>query len=125
MRLLLDRFREAWDRRDVESAVACFAEDGAYHASICSTGEHGRANGRDEIKKLIQQMFAHDDGAISSMEDISIVPPPDFDGPWLVWWNWVYRLPDARVERGCDRIKILDDEIILKDAYRKIVGRMC
>lgn len=108
---LLSEFASAWDDRDLDRAVACFAEDAVYSASIGpEPGE--RAEGLVEIYKLIAKMFTFDKGATTQIGN-QIFSNNE------VAWTWIYTLPDGTKSLGCDFLKVKNGKIILKDAYRK------
>ena len=115
-RTLLARFRTAWEARDLDATLNCFDDSGVYDASV-DPGPGRRACGRSAVRILLSEMFDHDTGAVTDIQNEVLLQD---GGNWLGWWTWIYALPGGRIERGCDRIVIGAEGILLKDAYRKM-----
>jgi hypothetical protein len=117
IKALLDELLDAWQQRDLDRTAACFAHNGEYFASVGPLPGQ-RAKGRGEIRKLIEAMFALDGDTNATFTDLSIAGA-------TATWKWRYELAHGSVELGCDFFKFSDQRILLKDAYRKVVGSLC
>ena len=106
----LDRLAEAWAASNPDAVAAAFAPDGVYAASVGpDPGEVAR--GRAAIRALAARMFATDAGRSELVERL---PLPDG-----AFWTWRILEPDGTVTLGCDRVRVRNSHVVLKDAYRK------
>lgn len=112
-RELLDLLHAAWSARDADGVARLFSESGVYSASVQNAAK-AEARGRSEIRELVREMFAFDEGAETSI-DREIL----HDGG--AFWTWSYKMKDGTVRKGCDLLLVEDGQITLKDAYRKVV----
>ena len=110
----LKNFSAAWAGRDLEAVVNLFATEGEYAASV-GPDPGKTARGHDEIRALVKDMFAVDDGAVAE-NSIPIVFGEE------AFWTWTYHMPDGSVQSGCDFLRMRNGKIILKDAYRKVTA---
>jgi hypothetical protein len=100
----LDFYGRAWERRDVDAFVSCFADDAAYH-----WGPFGAPlRGHDEI-------HARADRAISQQSDVAfehdpLAVTPDDRG--IAWWGVTFAVPAAGIRTRIEGIFIvtLDDD---------------
>ena len=73
-------YGRAWERRDVDAFVACFAEDALYQWGPWSEP----LNGHDEIRARTEQAVAQQEGVRFGHEPLAITP----DGRGIARW-WV------------------------------------
>jgi ketosteroid isomerase-like protein len=111
----LQRFADAWGRKDLDAVMAHFAEESVF---ITSTGpEPGiRHSGRDRIREAVRAQF---EGS-GTLHDWTT------EG-WIVGdrgvLTWRFLLGDEREPwMGCDLLTFRGDHILVKDAYRKVQG---
>jgi len=76
----LDAYGRAWERRDVNAFVACFAEDAVYQWGPWSEP----LRGHDEIGAQTEQAVSRQDGVRFGHEPLAITP----DGRGIARW-WV------------------------------------
>lgn len=112
---LLERFGRAWIARDVDALLALMADDAVYAASV-GPGPGVDYHGKENIRRGLAEMFAHDAGA-----DITLEPPAFFPGGAVARWTYAFvdEGGERRLERGVDVWAFRDGRITLKDAYRK------
>jgi ketosteroid isomerase-like protein len=76
----LDVYGRAWERKDLDGFVGCFAENAAYHWGPCAEP----LRGHDEIRAHTQQAIATQDNVQFGHEPLAITP----DGRGIARW-WV------------------------------------
>ncbi len=109
----LDRLAAAWAARDPDGVAATFAPDGVYASSV-GPDPGMRAEGRAAIRALAEAMFAVDLGVSEILERIAL--------PDGAFWRWRTETSDGTVALGCDLVRVRGGLVVLKDAYRKVVG---
>lgn len=106
----LDRLQRAWAARDADAVAAAFAVDGVYAPSV---GSGAPAIGRSAIHDLATLMFANNRG---ESEVTDRIPLPDG-----AFWTWQIVQPNGAFVYGCDRVRVQNGLVVLKDAYRKLL----
>ena len=87
----LDAYGRAWERRDLDAFVACFAEDAVYHRGPWSEP----LRGHDEIRARTEQAVSRQDDVRFGHEPLAITP----DGRGLArWWVSMQVPTDATVD---------------------------
>ena len=81
----LDGYGRAWERRDVDAFVSCFAEDAAYRWGPWSDPLHGH----DEIRASTEQAVSRQAEVRFGHEPLAITP----DGRGLARWWVSMRIP--------------------------------
>ena len=112
--MLLKRFAEAWQKRDVEAVLACMTLDCVYEASVGP--EPGTTfRGTEEVRCGILKMFGYDEGSESRISNLFI------SGRHAAWeWTYVWRgNGNERVVRGCDVFEFDGSKICRKSGFRK------
>lgn len=90
---LIERFNDAWNRQDVDAAMACHTDDVVFHNH--TAGE--RAEGRDAVRAHIAGIFANWPGMVFASRTLYLR-----DG--LIVQEWTASAPHTRpVSRG-DRV---------------------
>ncbi|MET3664760.1 nuclear transport factor 2 family protein [Caulobacter sp. 1776] len=111
----LQRFIDAWGRRDPDAVAACMAPQAIYSASV---GPEPGATyvGREAIRAGVVEMFARDKGGRMQIDT------PILMGD-VALLTWTYHAPAANdascAIRGCDIFRFEEGAIVLKDAFRK------
>ena len=116
---VIDRFFKSSGAGDIETAVACFADDGQW---ITPDGEGGvgTVHTKDQIGDLMAGMNAMREKMLASGVDAKFEPPIMFDEN-LGLVRWTVENNDGKVmNRGVDLFVLSDGKIVLKDVYRKI-----
>jgi uncharacterized protein len=115
---VIERFFKSSGDGDIETAVACFADDGKW---ITPDGDGiGTVHTKDQIGDLINSMNAMREKMIASGVDGKFEPPIMFgENEGLV--RWTVESNDGKVvNRGVDLFILSDGKIVLKDVYRKV-----
>ena len=81
----LDRYGRAWERRDVDAFVACFAEDAVYHWGPWTEP----LRGHEEIRARTDQAVSMQDDVRFGHEVLALTP----DGRGLARWWVSMRIP--------------------------------
>lgn len=115
---MIERFFTSSGDGDIETAVACFADDGKW---ITPDGDGvGKVHTKDQIGELIISMNAMREKMIASGVDGKFESPIMF-GENLGLVRWTVETEDGKVvNRGVDVLVLSDGKIILKDVYRKV-----
>lgn len=117
---VLRRLVDAFNRQDVDAAVALFAEDGVWEASRGSEIWGRRFSGRDELRRgMIERFQALPDGRYS--DDTHFVR----DDRGFSEWTFTATAADGSgmSVRGCDLWTFEGDLILRKNSFWKIVER--
>ena len=86
----LDVYGRAWDNKDLDGFVGCFAEDGVYHWGPWSEPLRGHA----EIRARTEQAIAEQGEVRFGHEPLAITP----DGRGIARWWVSIRTPDDTIE---------------------------
>jgi ketosteroid isomerase-like protein len=115
---VIDRFFKTSGAGDIETAVACFADDGKW---ITPDGDGvGVVHTKDQIGDLIVSMNAMRERMIATGVDGRFEPAVMFgENEGLV--RWTVETTDGKVvNRGVDLFVLRDGKIVLKDVFRKV-----
>ena len=110
---LLDRFMDAWERHDIDAAIACMTDDCRYDEFNGVVWE-----GRDAVREGFLPQFRGDYGDIQFLEEDRFIDAEA--GRMLV--RWVCRFEwkgTIRRWRGLDILHIRDGSIAEKLTYAK------
>jgi quercetin dioxygenase-like cupin family protein len=112
----LTRFMNAWNARDVDTLMACMADDCSFHASSGPDAEGRRYDGPESVRAAYQAVFdtfpesSWTDGRHRVIGDRGVSE-----------WRFVGRDREGSAVEvdGCDRFAFDGERIRVKDSYRK------
>lgn len=113
----LEKLVKAWNDQDIDTIVATFALDGAYHEPAGPDSFGRTHNGREEIRCALERVFA-------TFPDGEIIP----DGPLVVagehahcewFFDWTAGNGEKRRVRGVDIFTFEGEQLKHKSAYLK------
>ena len=112
-------FGSAWNSRDPDLVTSFFADDGVYHASVGPDRLGKTYAGKEEIRKGVKAFFERfPDG---KFENLKVVVAGDTGS-----FEWDFVATDTNgtsvTTAGCDLLGFRGDEVILKNAFRKVRG---
>ena len=112
-------FGSAWNTRDPDLVTSFFADDGVYHASVGLDRLGKTYVGKEEIRKGVKAFFERfPDG---KFENLKVVVAGDTGS-----FEWDFVATDASgksvTTAGCDLLRFRGDEVVLKNAFRKVRG---
>ena len=112
-------FGSAWNSRDPDLVTSFFADDGVYHASVGPDRLGKTYAGKEEIRKGVKAFFERfPDG---KFENLRVVVAGDTGS-----FEWDFVATDTNgtsvTTAGCDLLGFRGDEVILKNAFRKVRG---
>ncbi|MFD2587448.1 nuclear transport factor 2 family protein [Croceitalea marina] len=105
-------FTKAWSHGDVGKVLHFFTEDCVYRPSV-TNGLTERFIGKKEVEKAIKNMIQFDNSRSSKVSNIQIFG--DFG-----FWEWEYITNKNECIVGCDVFKFRNEDIVEKNAYRKV-----
>jgi ketosteroid isomerase-like protein len=112
---LLERFSDAWARRDIQQVAACLHPEAVYAASLGP--EPGETFvGLVAVLKGIEAMWLADNAASSTTLSREIAASSA-----VVRWRYDLAGETAACVLGVDLFEFRDGLISLKDAYRKVL----
>jgi uncharacterized protein (TIGR02246 family) len=112
-------FGSAWNSHDPDLVTSFFADDGVYHASVGPDRLGKTYAGKEEIRKGVKAFFERfPDG---KFENLKVVVAGDTGS-----FEWDFVATDTNgtsvTTAGCDLLGFRGDEVILKNAFRKVRG---
>jgi ketosteroid isomerase-like protein len=112
-------FGTAWNSHDAELVASYFAEDGEYHASVGPERLGVSYRGRDEVRRGVQAFFDRFPGG--RFENLRVHVHGDRG---TFEWDFVTTAPDGTTSSvaGCDLLEFRGDEVLTKNAFRKVAG---
>jgi beta-alanine degradation protein BauB len=113
---VLDRFLTAWNARDVDTLMACMAQDCAFHASAGPDAAGRRHVGRDAVRASYVALYeAFPQAAWENGRHLVV------GDTGLSSWRFVGTTAAGQTVEvdGCDIFTFSGDLIALKDSYRK------
>ncbi len=112
-------FGSAWNSHDPDLVASFFAEDGIYHASVGPDRLGKTYSGRTEVRNGVKAFFDRFPGG--KFENLKVVVAGDVGS---FEWDFVASGPDGKptTTAGCDLLKFRGDQVILKNAFRKVKG---
>lgn len=113
----LEQFSAAWTSGDVDKLMSFMTDDCVYHASV-GPDPGATYRGPAEVRRGFERMLAFDQQRERRSGQAVIVGDMGF-----AEWSFDETAPDGRRRtiRGCDIFRFRDDQIVEKDAYRKVL----
>lgn len=110
----VERFNEAFGRRDVDAVMAAMTDDCVFESTVPPDG--GRYEGRAAVRASWAEFFASSPEAVFETEEI-------FSAGDRVVVSWIYRWGDTGGDsghvRGVDVFKVRDGKVAEKLSYVK------
>ena len=112
-------FGSAWNSHDPDLVTSFFADDGVYHASVGPDRLGKTYAGKEEIRKGVKAFFERfPDGRFENLKVVVAGDTGSFE------WDFVATDTNGTsvTTAGCDLLGFRGDEVILKNAFRKVRG---
>jgi ketosteroid isomerase-like protein len=105
-------FERAMNARDVQAALALYADD----ARVIFPGQGEEATGKAAIEKLLANVMAAFEGATTTLESQQVVPLAGGYTAVVGRWRIVFREPDGSTQT----VHLRSSEVIRKDGERTL-----
>ncbi len=112
-------FGSAWNSGDPDLVASYFADDGVLHASVGPERLGQTFVGRDEVRRGVDIFFKRFPGG--RFENLKVVVAGK-----LGTFEWDFVTTDESGKRvvtaGCDLLEFKGDQVLTKNAFRKVRG---